>query len=30
MKNEKIEGGLVKVSDIKNTEKLMAAGYKNI
>ena len=30
MKNEKIEGGLVKVSEIKNTEKLMAAGYKNI
>ena len=30
MKNEKIEGGLVKVSDIKKTEKLMAAGYKNI
>ena len=30
MKNEKIEGGLVKVSDIKNAEKLMAAGYKNI
>ena len=30
MKNEKIEGGLVKVSEIKNTEKLTAAGYKNI
>ena len=30
MKNEKIAGGLVKVSEIKNTEKLMAAGYKNI
>ena len=30
IKNEKIEGGLVKVGDIKNTEKLMAAGYKNI
>ena len=30
MKNGKIEGGLVKVSEIKNTENLMAAGYKNI
>lgn len=30
MKNEKIQGSLMKVSEIKNRQKLMAAGYHKI
>ena len=30
MKDEKIQGSLMKVSEIKNRQKLMAAGYHKI
>lgn len=30
MKDEKIEGSLVKAGEIKNREKLVAAGYKEV